>query len=96
MGTVRWFIRACAIAGELYVTGGTDDNGMPLSSVKKYSPSSDTWRLLSLCPRLAQCMLRWPWVQPCTSWAVLLVMKKIKRPAFFEFDSAQGTCQVTP
>jgi hypothetical protein len=41
MGTARSHVDACVVAGELHVTGGSDGNNQ-LSSVEKYTPSSDT------------------------------------------------------
>jgi N-acetylneuraminic acid mutarotase len=43
MSTARHSFGACVIAGEIYVTGGSDENRIIVSSVEKYSPSSDTW-----------------------------------------------------
>jgi kelch-like protein 24/35 len=42
METARHSFDACVMAGEVYVFGGRDDDDA-LSSVEKYSPSSDTW-----------------------------------------------------
>jgi hypothetical protein len=43
MSIARRLFGACAVFGELYVTGGCDGYGQVLSSVEKYFPSSDTW-----------------------------------------------------
>jgi N-acetylneuraminic acid mutarotase len=43
MSTARRVFGTCAVAGELYVTGGRDDRSNYTSPVEKYSPSSDTW-----------------------------------------------------
>jgi N-acetylneuraminic acid mutarotase len=44
MGTRRFSFGACAVVGEVYVTGGMDDDfGSLLASVEKYSPSTNTW-----------------------------------------------------
>jgi hypothetical protein len=43
MSTARHSFGACVIAGEIYVSGGSDETRNILSSVEKYSPSSDTW-----------------------------------------------------
>jgi hypothetical protein len=40
--TSRSIFGTCAVAGEIYVTGG-HRGGEPLSSTEKYSPTSDTW-----------------------------------------------------
>jgi hypothetical protein len=50
MGTVRYSLGACVIAGEIYVTGGADDSDDALSSVEKFSPSSGTWRAVAPLP----------------------------------------------
>jgi hypothetical protein len=49
LGTARNGFGACAIAGELYVSGGNDDNGR-LASVEKYTPSSDSWSAVAALP----------------------------------------------
>jgi hypothetical protein len=49
VGTRRWFLGACAFAGELYITGGMSTSG-PSSSVEKYTPSSDTWSAVAPLP----------------------------------------------
>jgi N-acetylneuraminic acid mutarotase len=43
---------ACAIAGEIYVTGGinNDDKNRFLSSVERYTPTSDTWSAVAPLP----------------------------------------------
>jgi hypothetical protein len=41
---------ACVIAGEVYVTGGCDDNADSISMVERYSPSSDTWSIMNCLP----------------------------------------------
>jgi hypothetical protein len=41
MSIVRHSFGACMVAGQLYVTGGTDGE-YRLSNVEKYTPSSDT------------------------------------------------------
>jgi hypothetical protein len=50
MGTYRYSFGACAVAGEVYVTGGMDEDESRLSSVEKYSPLSDTWSIVSALP----------------------------------------------
>jgi N-acetylneuraminic acid mutarotase len=40
---------ACAVAGDLYVTGGYDGS-VVLSSVEKYNPVSDTWTTIASLP----------------------------------------------
>jgi N-acetylneuraminic acid mutarotase len=49
MGTARWAFGACVVAGELYVTGGRDENNR-LSSVEKNTPSTDTWSAVAPLP----------------------------------------------
>jgi hypothetical protein len=51
MTTARCLFGACALGGELYVTGGfnTDTHGS-LSSVEKYTPSSDSWSTVAPLP----------------------------------------------
>jgi hypothetical protein len=41
---------ACVILGEVYVTGGRDENTETLGSMEKYSPASDTWTTLVAMP----------------------------------------------
>jgi hypothetical protein len=48
MSIARYAFGACALAGEVYVTGGLTSNWHVLSSVEKYSPSSDTWSTVAL------------------------------------------------
>jgi hypothetical protein len=50
MSTRRRNISACAVMGEVYVTGGEDKDDTPLSSVEKYSPPSDTWSVVFSLP----------------------------------------------
>jgi hypothetical protein len=50
MSTARMNMRACVIAGEIYVTGGMDSRHQMFSSVEKYAPSSDTWCSLAPLP----------------------------------------------
>jgi hypothetical protein len=50
MSTRRHNFSACAVMGEVYVTGGEDEGYDPLSSVEKYSPPSDTWSVVSSLP----------------------------------------------
>jgi hypothetical protein len=51
MSTRRHSFAACAVVGQIYVSGGEggDDSNF-LSSVEKYSPSSDTWSTVSALP----------------------------------------------
>jgi N-acetylneuraminic acid mutarotase len=35
---------------QVYVTGGMDEERVSLSSIEKYSPSSDTWSVVSFLP----------------------------------------------
>jgi N-acetylneuraminic acid mutarotase len=52
MGTARYMHGACAIAGELYVTGGrgNDEDDNRLASVEKYSPSINSWSTVAPLP----------------------------------------------
>jgi hypothetical protein len=50
MDTARSSIGACAVTGELYVTGGFDGNDNRLDSVERYSPSTDTWSTVASMP----------------------------------------------
>jgi hypothetical protein len=50
MSMKRSYFGACAIAGEIYVTGGRDESRNILSSVEKYSPSRDIWITLVPLP----------------------------------------------
>jgi hypothetical protein len=53
MSTRRFSFGACAAVGEVYVTGGMDDEvGSLLASVEKYSPSTKTWSSTSYLPEL--------------------------------------------
>jgi hypothetical protein len=48
MSTRRHSFAACAVVGQIYVSGGEGSDGFNfLSSVEKYSPSSDTWSTVS-------------------------------------------------
>jgi hypothetical protein len=48
MGTARYAFGACAVAGNVYVTGGlTQDD---LSSVEMYSPLNDVWSIVASMP----------------------------------------------
>jgi hypothetical protein len=42
MGTARGLFGACVVSGEIFVTGGADADNNDLSSVERYSPSSET------------------------------------------------------
>jgi hypothetical protein len=53
ISTARCTFGACAVAGELYVTGGRDGNNQSLSIVEKYSLSNDTWS--TMAPLHAAC-----------------------------------------
>jgi hypothetical protein len=50
MSTRRHNFSACAVMGEVYVTGGEDEDNSPLPSVEKYSPPSNTWSVVSSLP----------------------------------------------
>jgi hypothetical protein len=40
----------CELEGELYVTGGTNDDGEVLASVERYDPNQDTWSAAPAMP----------------------------------------------
>jgi hypothetical protein len=50
MDTARRAFETCVLNGEMYVTGGLDANNVYLSSVEKYSLSSDTWTAVAPMP----------------------------------------------
>jgi hypothetical protein len=50
MRTARCRFGACVVSGEVFVTGGKDDNDNYLSSVERYSPSRDTWNAVAPLP----------------------------------------------
>jgi hypothetical protein len=50
MGTTRGNFGVCVLAGELYISGGHDDDDNLFSSVEKYTPSSDTWSAVAHLP----------------------------------------------
>jgi hypothetical protein len=50
MGTRRYSFGACSVMGEVYVSGGEDEDNNDLSSVEKYSPLNDTWSVVSSLP----------------------------------------------
>jgi hypothetical protein len=94
MGTARSHFGACAVAGELNVTGG-EDYGNYLSSVERYSPSSDTWSTVAHMPEVRS---------EHAAVAVGLVMyvlggwlgvggaENVATASVLKFDSAPGTC----
>jgi hypothetical protein len=43
MGTPRSSFGACVVGGDIYITGGIDDDLRDISRVERYSLSSDTW-----------------------------------------------------
>jgi N-acetylneuraminic acid mutarotase len=44
------YVLVGVVNGELFVIGGLDSDNNPLSSVEKYSPSSNTWSAVALLP----------------------------------------------
>jgi non-specific serine/threonine protein kinase len=54
MGIKRRLMGACALVGEVYVTGG-QSKGINVSYVEKYSPSTDTWSTLAPLPGGRSC-----------------------------------------
>jgi hypothetical protein len=50
MSTVRRSCGACVITGELFVSSGQDSGRFKLSSVEKYTPSTDTWCTMAPLP----------------------------------------------
>jgi hypothetical protein len=84
LGTARAGFGACVLAGELCVTGGKGASGNRLSSVEKYSPSSDSWSVVAPMP------------ESCTLHAAVTVGSSIyvlgsNLARTLKFDSAQGT-----
>jgi hypothetical protein len=52
MGTERTYFGTCVLnTGDVYVTGGVDNNVGRLSSAEMYSPSSDTWTPVASMPQ---------------------------------------------
>jgi hypothetical protein len=50
MGTGRENFGTCAVAAEVYATGGRDEHGYILSCVEKVTPSTDTWSTMCNLP----------------------------------------------
>jgi hypothetical protein len=50
MESARHSFGTCVVAGELYVSGGNDNDSGVLSCVEKNSPSSDTWSAVAPMP----------------------------------------------
>jgi N-acetylneuraminic acid mutarotase len=50
MGTRRHNFGSCVVMGEVYVTGGKDEDSNDLSSVEKYLPLNDTWSVVYSLP----------------------------------------------
>jgi hypothetical protein len=50
MGTGREHFGTCTVAGNVFVTGGRDEDFDLLSSVEMYTPFTDTWSFLSNLP----------------------------------------------
>jgi hypothetical protein len=69
MSTGRRLFSACAIADDIYVTGGIVDDGIRLSSVEKYSPASDTWSAVAPLPEARD------WVRHVSSCSTIRVPK---------------------
>ena len=62
MGTKRYGAACAVLDGRLYVAGGHDGTNA-LSSVERYSPSSNTWEALQAMGRAARRHAReaWSW-----------------------------------
>jgi hypothetical protein len=52
MSTARYLNGACAVAGEIYVSGGVDGGDLHISSVEKYSPSTGSWSAVAPLPEV--------------------------------------------
>jgi hypothetical protein len=82
---------ACVVTGELCVTGGNDQHDNEMTSVEKYSPSTDTWSAVATLPegRFAHAAV--------TVGSVMYVLGGIvgededATGSVIKFDSAQGT-----
>jgi hypothetical protein len=88
MAFARYDMGTCVIAGELYVTGGIDADGGLLSSVEKYSPSSDTW---STATPLPEARSRHAAVAVGSVMYVLGGIDRAVTASVLKFDSTQGT-----
>jgi N-acetylneuraminic acid mutarotase len=93
IGTARYAFGACVIAGEIYVTGGSDADDALLSSVEKYSPSSNTWSVVAQMPIARYCHVA---VAVGSAMYVLGGLSDNSEEIdnlgdFLKFDSTQGT-----
>jgi hypothetical protein len=90
MGTARSQLGACVMAGELYVTGGRDDDDFDnLASVEKYSPSSDTWNTVIPMPTARRSHAA---VAVGSAMYVLGgVVDGVRSASVLRFDSTQGS-----
>jgi N-acetylneuraminic acid mutarotase len=52
MCTKRCYFGTCVTDGDLYVTGGLNENNVRLKSVEKYSRASDTWSAVASLPNV--------------------------------------------
>jgi hypothetical protein len=98
MGTGRCRFGVCVVAGKLYVTGGQGHdvyNGRRLlSSVEKYSPSSDSWSAVAPLPLARQSHAA---VAVVSAMYVLGGYDNDMADSVLKFDSTQGTwSQVAP
>jgi hypothetical protein len=85
MSTARSMFGACVIAGEIYVTGGIESDDVILSSVEKYSPSSDTWSAVTPMPAVMSMHLA------VVVGSVMYVLGNGAAEGIPQFDSMQGT-----
>jgi hypothetical protein len=90
MSTGRRLFSACAIADDIYVTGGMVEDGIRLSSVEKYSPASDTWSAVAPLPEA-----RWGHSTVAIGSAMYVVGGNFdvntNRRSILKFESTLGT-----
>jgi N-acetylneuraminic acid mutarotase len=91
MGTSRTYFGACVVAGEIYVTGGIDEDSNHISGVERYSLSNDTWTDVAPLP---EARTQHTTVAVGSNMYVLggsVGEDDIKTPSVIKFDSIQGT-----
>jgi hypothetical protein len=90
MGTERSKFGACMLVGEIYVTGGLDDDFGSLASVEKYSPSSNTWSAVLPLPA-PRCFHSAVAVGSAIYVLGGVLDRGIRTASMLKFDSTQGT-----
>jgi N-acetylneuraminic acid mutarotase len=91
VGTPRSNFGACVVAGDLYVTGGIDDDFKVTSSVERYSLASDTWSDVAPLP---EARAQHTTVAVGSNMYVLggtVGLNDVTTPGVIKFDSVQGT-----